>query len=154
MAKCNLGEVKLERVGLRSSPIAVRDMRGGPLVSCRASRGCTALFLCLLIIADKLFLIANRCGFSLDRQFAVNTLKSLACHFICSSKNVPIYLNITFCHLKAKFLRIFVLKFINRLFDAQYLNTFSSHSLIDVLVLWIICRVENVCIISENYKIM
>ena len=27
MAKCNLGEVKLERIGLRSSPIAVRDMR-------------------------------------------------------------------------------------------------------------------------------
>ena len=38
-AKCNLGKVKLERVGLRSSPIAVRDMRGGPLGSCRASLG-------------------------------------------------------------------------------------------------------------------
>ena len=76
MAKCNLGEVKLARVGLRSSPIAVRDMRGGPLGSCTASRGCTALFLCLLIIADKFFLIANRCGFSLDAQFAVSTLKS------------------------------------------------------------------------------
>ena len=49
MAKCNLGEVKLERVGLRWSPIAVHDMRGGSLGSCRASLGvcslcCTALF--------------------------------------------------------------------------------------------------------------
>ena len=39
VAKCNLGEVKLERIGLRLSPIAVRDMWGGPLVSCRASLG-------------------------------------------------------------------------------------------------------------------
>ena len=38
-AKCNLGEVKLERIGLRLSPIAVRDMRGGPLGSCRGSLG-------------------------------------------------------------------------------------------------------------------
>ena len=29
VAKCNLGKVKIERVGQRSSPIAVRDMRGG-----------------------------------------------------------------------------------------------------------------------------
>ena len=36
VAKCNLGEVKLERIGLQSSPIAVRDMRGGPRGSCRA----------------------------------------------------------------------------------------------------------------------
>ena len=28
--KCNLGKVKLERVGLHSSPVAVHDMRGGP----------------------------------------------------------------------------------------------------------------------------
>ena len=33
VAKCNLGEVKLKRVGPRSSPIAVRDMWGGPLGS-------------------------------------------------------------------------------------------------------------------------
>ena len=39
VAKCNLGEVKLEPIGLRLSPIAVRDMRGGPLGSCRASLG-------------------------------------------------------------------------------------------------------------------
>ena len=39
VAKCNLGEVKLERVGLQLSPIAVRDMRGGPLGNCRASLG-------------------------------------------------------------------------------------------------------------------
>ena len=39
VAKCNLGEVKLKRIGLRLSPIAVRDMRGGPLESCRASLG-------------------------------------------------------------------------------------------------------------------
>ena len=39
VANCNLGEVKLERIGLRLSPIAVRDMRGGPLGSCRASLG-------------------------------------------------------------------------------------------------------------------
>ena len=39
VAKCNLGEVKLERISLRLSPIAVRDMRGGPLGSCRASLG-------------------------------------------------------------------------------------------------------------------
>ena len=39
VAKCNLGEVKLERIGLGLSPIAVRDMRGGPLGSCRASLG-------------------------------------------------------------------------------------------------------------------
>ena len=62
----------------------------------------------------------------------VRLSRSIAYHFKCSSKNVPRYLNITFCHLKAKFLRIFVLKFINSLFDAQYLNTFPSHSLIDV----------------------
>ena len=61
MAKCNLGEVKLERIGLRPPPIAVRDMWGGPLGSCRASLGvcrycCTALLLCSLIIADHLYL--------------------------------------------------------------------------------------------------
>ena len=39
VAKCNLGKVKLERVGLRSSPIMVCDMRGSPLRSCRASLG-------------------------------------------------------------------------------------------------------------------
>ena len=39
VAKYNLGEVKLKRVGLRSSPIAVHDMRGGTLGSCRASLG-------------------------------------------------------------------------------------------------------------------
>ena len=39
VAKCKLGEVKLERVGLRSSPIAVCGMRGCPLGSCRASLG-------------------------------------------------------------------------------------------------------------------
>ena len=39
VAKCNLGEVKLKRIGLRLSPIAVRDMRGGPLGICRASLG-------------------------------------------------------------------------------------------------------------------
>ena len=59
VAKCNLGEVKLERVGLRSSPITVCDMRGGPLGSCRASLGvcnwcCTALFA----------LLADHCGSS------------------------------------------------------------------------------------------
>ena len=37
VAKCYLGEVKLERIGLRLPPIAVRDMQGGPLGSCRAS---------------------------------------------------------------------------------------------------------------------
>ena len=42
VAKCNLGEVKLERVGLRSSPFAVRDMRGGPLGSCRPLWGFVA----------------------------------------------------------------------------------------------------------------
>ena len=39
VAKCVFGKVKLERVGLRSSPIVVCDMRGGPLRSCRASLG-------------------------------------------------------------------------------------------------------------------
>ena len=39
VAKCNLGKVKLERIDLCLSPIAVRDMRGGPLGSCRASLG-------------------------------------------------------------------------------------------------------------------
>ena len=31
VAKCNLGKVKLKRVGRWSSPIAARDMRGGHL---------------------------------------------------------------------------------------------------------------------------
>ena len=39
VAKCNLGEVKLERVEMWSSPIAVCDMRGGSLGSCRVSLG-------------------------------------------------------------------------------------------------------------------
>ena len=64
MAKCNVGEVKLERIGLRLSPIAVRDMQGGPLGSCRASLGfvdCVALhcLLYLMIIADQLFLFCE-----------------------------------------------------------------------------------------------
>ena len=64
VAKCNLGEVKLERIGLRLSPIAVRDMRGGPLGSCRTSLGtCSlsyiALLLCLLIVVDQLFLFCE-----------------------------------------------------------------------------------------------
>ena len=61
VAKCTLGEVKLERIGLGLSPIAVRDMQGGPLGSCRASLGtCSlsyiALLLCLLIVVDQLLL--------------------------------------------------------------------------------------------------
>ena len=39
VAKCNLGKVKLERIGLRLSPIAVRDMGGRAFGSCRASLG-------------------------------------------------------------------------------------------------------------------
>ena len=39
VAKCNLGKVKLEQVGPWSSPIVVRDMRGSPLGSCRATLG-------------------------------------------------------------------------------------------------------------------
>ena len=39
VAKCNLGKVKLERVGQWSSPIAVRDMRGGHLGIRRALLG-------------------------------------------------------------------------------------------------------------------
>ena len=54
MANCDLGEVKLERVGLRSSPIAVCDMGGGPLGSWWFV-ACVVLhcLLCLLIIADQ-----------------------------------------------------------------------------------------------------
>ena len=43
MAKCYLGEVKLKRIGLRLSPIAVRDLQSGTLQGL------------LLIIADQLF---------------------------------------------------------------------------------------------------
>ena len=39
VAKGSLGEVKLERVEMWSSPIAVCDMRGGSLGSCRVSLG-------------------------------------------------------------------------------------------------------------------
>lgn len=59
VAKYNLGEVKLERVGLCSSPFAVGDMRGDSLGSYKPSLGvcswcCIALLLCLLIIVDQL----------------------------------------------------------------------------------------------------
>ena len=71
VAKCNLGKVKLERVGQRSSSIAVRDMRGGhsgipraPFSDFVASVSVLCL-LCLLIIADQLCFLANRCGFTL-----------------------------------------------------------------------------------------
>ena len=64
VAKCNLGEVKLERIGLQLSPIAVHGIQSGPLGSCRASKWVcsqcyTALLLCLLIIADQLFLFGE-----------------------------------------------------------------------------------------------
>ena len=81
VAKCNLGEVKLERVGLRPSPIVVRDMWAGPLGNCMASlRVCsecfTALLLCLIIIADQwiLYLLANHSRFSLAAFFFVVSL--------------------------------------------------------------------------------
>ena len=43
MAKYHLGKVKLERVGQRSSPTSVCDLRGGP-------RGIAGLLVCLLLV--------------------------------------------------------------------------------------------------------
>ena len=63
VAKYNLG-VKLERVGLRSSPIAVRDIRAalwgvtGPLWGFVASIVLHCLP-CLLIIADQVYFVPS-----------------------------------------------------------------------------------------------
>ena len=56
MVKYNLGKVKLERVGQRSSPTSVCDLRGGP----RESQGslCALLLVLLCIVA----LLADRSG--------------------------------------------------------------------------------------------
>ena len=64
MAKYNLGEVKLEQIGLRSSPIAVRDMRGSPLGVAGPLQGFVAsvvlhCLLCLLIIADQVYFVPS-----------------------------------------------------------------------------------------------
>ena len=93
MAKCNLGKVKLERVGQRSSPIAVCDMRGGHLGIPRAFWGFVAsvsvlCLLCLLIIADQLCLLANCCGFTL----AAVVLPFAFTYFSCSLRRRCFYI--------------------------------------------------------------
>ena len=58
MAKYHLGKVKLERVGQRSLPTAVHDLRGGP-------RGIAGLLLCAALLLELrciVALLANRSG--------------------------------------------------------------------------------------------
>ena len=56
MAKYHLGKVKLERVGQRSSPTSVCDLRGGPW-------GIAGLLVCLLLVLLCIVaLLADRSG--------------------------------------------------------------------------------------------
>ena len=56
MAKYNLGKVKLEQAGQRSSPTSVCDLRGGPW-------GIAGLLVCLLLVLLCIVaLLADRSG--------------------------------------------------------------------------------------------
>ena len=56
MAKCNLGKVRLKPVQSAVSPLALRDLRGGPLETCRAIVSLHVVCWCL-IVTDHLFCI-------------------------------------------------------------------------------------------------
>ena len=51
MAKYHLGKVKLERVGQRSLPTPVRDLRGGP-------RGIAGLLMCAALLLELRCIVA------------------------------------------------------------------------------------------------
>ena len=70
MAKYHLGKVKLKRVGQRSSPTSVCDLRGGPRGIAELLVSPFAIVACIVaLLADRsgsiFCLLANHCGFLL-----------------------------------------------------------------------------------------